>query len=367
MSCFRMQRAFVFGLAFFVWATLPIFHVGIDVRAQQSNAAALASDEREKAIKLYTAGETKKAVEALRAVVKKRKDDADAWYYLGLALNRNADAKNARKAFETSIKLRPNFANAHTGFAYTLLLANKLNDAVREAEQALRLDAQNAEAHYIISVVRLREHASSKALAEADAALRVNANFAPALLVKSQALLNEIGERHAAASTNNTQTQTTPLSADERKERRLKQATRYAEAAKSLEAFLKLTPDAANAETWREQLQALHIYAEAADKPEAERTIFSPDEVTTKAQILKKPEAQYTEAARQNDVNGAVLLRVVLAADGTVKHILALQSLSNGLTEQTIKAVRQIKFIPATKDNHPVSTSVMIEYEFHLY
>ncbi len=94
---------------------------------------------------------------------------------------------------------------------------------------------------------------------------------------------------------------------------------------------------------------------------------LAPDEVTTKAQILKKPEAQYTEAARQNDVNGAVLLRVVLAADGTVKHILALQSLSNGLTEQTIKAARQIKFIPATKDNHPVSTSVMIEYEFHLY
>jgi hypothetical protein len=54
-------------------------------------------------------------------------------------------------------------------------------------------------------------------------------------------------------------------------------------------------------------------------------------------------------------------------SDGRVQNIFVFRSLSHGLTEQTIKAARKIKFIAATKDGHPVSQAVMLEYYFNLY
>lgn len=369
MSCFRMQRAFVFGLAFFVWATLPIFHVGIDVRAQQSNAAALASDEREKAIKLYTAGETKKAVEALRAVVKKRKDDADAWYYLGLALNRNADAKNARKAFETSIKLRPDFANAHAALAYTLILFYKFRDAEREAQRALALDTQNYEALYIVGLLNLQRGSNAVALNEANAALKIKADYSPGLLLKASALIGVYGDRihdfhpigEDGAAPNEKQLRDARLSHAKEGALLLK------EAGVSLEKLINLNPKDENVAKWREQIEALHAYSEIIDKPESERAIFLPDEVTTKVTFLSKPEGAYTDAAKYAGITGAVAVHVVLASDGMVKHIIVLKSLGGGLTEEAIKAARRIKFVPAVKDNRPVSTAVTIEYSFNLY
>jgi len=358
MSCFRMQRAFVFGLAFFVWATLPIFHVGIDVRAQQSNAAALASDEREKAIKLYTAGETKKAVEALRAVVKKRKDDADAWYYLGLALNRNADAKNARKAFETSVKLRPDFAVAHVGLAYTLLLANKLSEAESEAQRALSLNACEFTAHYIIGMVRLREDAPQKALEEAEAALKIQNNFSSALLLKCQSLISLYADETAFLKKDSSEKRAVRLS---------KADARLKEASESLEEFIKLSPNAADIEAQREQLSALRFYAKLSDKPENGRSVFHLSEIKNEAPFSKYPEALYTEAAQQALVKGTVRLLVTLSTDGKVQNILVLKSLGYGLTESAINAARKIKFVPAVMDGRRVSVVATLEYNFGYY
>lgn len=353
--------AFFFRIAVFALTTLFVFNSHIDVRAQQNVSE---SSDTARGIKLYRQGETIKAIEALTTAVKNRKDDADAWCYLGLALNRGGHAKSARKAFEAAVKLKPDSALAHTGLAYTLLLANKSRNAVSEAERALALNAQNADAHYIISVVRLREYSPSKALQESAAALQLNANFAAALLVQSQALLGLIMEEHARFLTHPTKAM--PLSKEAQKEHRIATAKRYKEAADSLEKYLKLSPDTANTNVWREQLETLRIYAETADKPESERTVFSPDEVTSKYQILSKPEPQFTDEAREQGINGDVVLRAILAFDGSVKHILVLQSLSGGLTEQAIKAALKLKFIPASKDGHPVSMVVTLEYGFRI-
>ncbi len=62
-----------------------------------------------------------------------------------------------------------------------------------------------------------------------------------------------------------------------------------------------------------------------------------------------------------------MVLRCVFAADGTVKHILVVQSLPKGLTEQAVAAARQIQFVPATRDGKPVSMWMQLEYNFNLY
>jgi TonB family protein len=95
--------------------------------------------------------------------------------------------------------------------------------------------------------------------------------------------------------------------------------------------------------------------------------IFSGKEVSSKARVLSKPEPQYTEEARKNQVTGTVVLRAVFTSGGQVTNIRAVSGLPFGLTERAIAAARQIKFTPATKDGHPVSMYIQLEYNFNLY
>ena len=95
--------------------------------------------------------------------------------------------------------------------------------------------------------------------------------------------------------------------------------------------------------------------------------IFTGRDVTSKARLLSKPEPQYTEDARKNQVTGTVVLKVVFASNGTVTNIRTVSGLPYGLTERAIAAARQIKFVPATKDGHQVSMWMQLEYNFNLY
>ena len=95
--------------------------------------------------------------------------------------------------------------------------------------------------------------------------------------------------------------------------------------------------------------------------------IFTGKDVTTKARLISKPEPQYTEEARKNQITGTVVLKVVFASSGQVQNIRTVSGLPYGLTERAIAAARQIKFVPATKDGHQVSMWMQLEYNFNLY
>lgn len=90
-------------------------------------------------------------------------------------------------------------------------------------------------------------------------------------------------------------------------------------------------------------------------------------QVEQRARLLSKPEPQYTEEARRNQVTGTVTLRVVFSSMGEVTQIRALNSLPYGLTERAIAAARQIKFVPAVKGGRAVSVYMQLEYNFNLY
>lgn len=95
--------------------------------------------------------------------------------------------------------------------------------------------------------------------------------------------------------------------------------------------------------------------------------VFRHNEVTRKAVITSKPDPDYTEEARKNQVSGVVRLRVVLSASGTVTNISVVKGLPDGLTERAIAAARLIKFHPAQKDGREVSQWATIEYNFYIY
>lgn len=95
--------------------------------------------------------------------------------------------------------------------------------------------------------------------------------------------------------------------------------------------------------------------------------VFPGKDVSSKARVLSKPEPQYTEDARKNQVTGTVVLRAVFTSGGQVTNIRAVSGLPYGLTERAIAAARNIKFVPATKDGHTVSMYIQLEYNFNLY
>ena len=80
-----------------------------------------------------------------------------------------------------------------------------------------------------------------------------------------------------------------------------------------------------------------------------------------------KPEPQYTEEARVNQITGTVVLRVVFSSSVEVVQIRAVRTLPYGLTVRAIAAARQIRFVPAIKNGRPVSVFMQLEYNFNLY
>jgi TonB family protein len=89
--------------------------------------------------------------------------------------------------------------------------------------------------------------------------------------------------------------------------------------------------------------------------------------VTSPYKILFKPKATYTDAARTNNVQGSVTLKIVLLASGQVGSITPVTRLPYGLTEQAIAAARQIRFEPKKVNGTPVSTTVTFQYGFNIY
>jgi TonB family protein len=101
--------------------------------------------------------------------------------------------------------------------------------------------------------------------------------------------------------------------------------------------------------------------------PTVDEQVFTSCNVMRKARILSRPQPQYTESARINEVSGTVVLRAVLSSSGEVTNIRAVSGLPYGLTEKAVEAAREIQFVPAIKDGHAVSQYIQIEYNFNLY
>lgn len=333
--------------------------------AALARQGATTDPQLEQAVNLYRKGDVKGAVKEFRAVVKRRQDDPLAWAYLGQVLIQSGELKEARKALDAALKLNPNHALAHSSLAYLHLVNGLERDAETEAAKALALDNSLKNAHYVLGLVRLRQSAWLKALEEADAVIKLDANNADAYSLKTQALLGlyerasaVIAEERRGAYDYN---EATIRAAREAQPQMLK------DAAESLSEYLRLKPDAADAAEMRETLESIRFYAAAAaDATDPARKIYSSREDIKRAVILAKPTPGYTEEARRANVSGIVRLRVVLGADGNVRHVLVLRRLSHGLTEKAIEAARQVRFNPATLDGQPVSQYVVLEYGFNV-
>lgn len=311
-------------------------------------------DERARGLELYKQGKFHEAAKIFRAVVEKNRSDVEGWYQLGLALmqvQQSKEINDASKAFETALRLRPNFAAAHVGLGHVFLLRNKTYDAISEAENALRIDPKIPDAYYVLGAARLRAGAGAEALKHAETIINLNPQFPLAYLLKSQALLSFVGDNPRLSQKQSPETE----------------MTRYREAADALEQYLQLHPSTREKQAWTEQLESLRFHAASRREGDSPDRLYSGREVTKKARILDMPQPDLPDAARINGVNGNVVLRCILASDGTVKHLLVMRFLSHGLSSAALRSARRIKFVPATIDGRPVSMFIQLEYNFNLF
>ncbi len=95
--------------------------------------------------------------------------------------------------------------------------------------------------------------------------------------------------------------------------------------------------------------------------------IIKPVGVTSALRIISKPKATYTDAARQNQVQGNVTLRITFMANGSIGSITPVSGLGYGLTEQAIAAARRIQFEPQKRDGVPQTVSKTFQYGFTIY
>ena len=88
---------------------------------------------------------------------------------------------------------------------------------------------------------------------------------------------------------------------------------------------------------------------------------------TTMPVLVKEVKPEYTDAAKARKVQGSVELALLVQADGAPgPDIRVTKSLDPDLDQQAIKAARQWRFKPGTKDGQPVPVEVNIEMTFTL-
>jgi len=135
----------------------------------------------------------------------------------------------------------------------------------------------------------------------------------------------------------------------------------FAAAEVTIGQILKFHPP--DEEYWLERRETMRLFSTPVSPPDT-REVFGKTELDKTARLLDAPAAKYPDSAVAAKAKGEVRLRLVLAADGTVKYIFPMKPLKYGLTEAAMEAAKQIKFEPGIRKGHRASQFYTLSYEF---
>ena len=93
---------------------------------------------------------------------------------------------------------------------------------------------------------------------------------------------------------------------------------------------------------------------------------YRPGSGITAPSILREVKPDYTEEGRRRNLEGDVVLEIVVRSDGSVGNVKLLQGLGAGLDQRATEAVRQWRFSPAKRYGTPVDVIVEVAMEFKL-
>jgi TonB family protein len=82
--------------------------------------------------------------------------------------------------------------------------------------------------------------------------------------------------------------------------------------------------------------------------------------------LVREVKPKYTQSAMDRQVQGSVEVEAVVLSDGTVGDVTVKKSLDSELDEEAVKATKEWRFRPGTKDSKPADVLVNIELTFTL-
>ena len=101
--------------------------------------------------------------------------------------------------------------------------------------------------------------------------------------------------------------------------------------------------------------------------PGQEETAYSVKDPGVSAPVvIHKVEPKYTDAAKEAKIQGTVILNLEVTREGLADKIAVKEGLAPDLDQNAIKAVRQWRFKPGTKDGEPVRVKAAMEINFRL-
>jgi TonB family protein len=104
----------------------------------------------------------------------------------------------------------------------------------------------------------------------------------------------------------------------------------------------------------------------ASAQQAGETRVYKPGDGVSAPVLVREVRPQYTPDAKAAKIQGVVTLECVVKTDGTIGDVEVTTSLDAGLDQEAIKAVKQWRFEPGTKDGKPVPVLITLEMTFTL-
>jgi TonB family protein len=115
-------------------------------------------------------------------------------------------------------------------------------------------------------------------------------------------------------------------------------------------------------------LLALALVLVAAGSAAQEATVHKSGNGVSLPRVIRQVQPHYTQEAMRQMIEGEVLLDVVVSSNGSVGDVEVKESLDAvyGLDQEAVKAMKQWRFEPGTKDGKPVAVRVDVKMRFTL-
>ncbi len=148
----------------------------------------LTRNKKKKAEELIAQGKLSEAMVMLETICKKNRQDADAWFNLGIISGLQENFTKARECFEQVIRLKPNSTKAHINLAKALIPLGLYQEAVKAFRAVLDIKPDDLTVHQHLNATLVRSGKLNEAYAGYDRMLELSPQNPQIIAAKAKVL-----------------------------------------------------------------------------------------------------------------------------------------------------------------------------------
>lgn len=115
-----------------------------------------------------------------QSAVDKKKDFADAWFYIGYCLGEIDRNEEAVKAFKQAISIRPEFVEAYFGLGLAQVNLKWNQDAIESFKEAIKIKPDYADAYYNLGLAYINLGWNKESVESFKQAIKINPDYSEA-------------------------------------------------------------------------------------------------------------------------------------------------------------------------------------------